>query len=505
MLPVPPAPERQRIAAYGVVPRRDGRLLLARASSSLTLRGRWFLPGGGVDHGEDPRESVRREIEEESGLDVTIGSLLDVLSDVRTIPDGTSLHTVRLIYRVDSRGRARCGRRWTARPTPWPGSPPTSCATSRWPATCRPWWTCSCDGGRGAHHVVIIGCGFGGLFAARALKHQPVRVTLVDRTNHHLFQPLLYQVATGILSEGQIAPAIRDVLRNYQSLEVVLAEVEGVDVDARQVHADEFGQPLTIGYDSLIVAGGAATSYFGHDEFRESACGMKSLDDALELRGQIFGAFEEAEAEEDDDARRALMTFVVVGGGPTGVEMAGQLRELSRRALRRNYRRIDPQSTRVVLVEGTDRLVGTMGRRLSAPDRARPHPHGGGDPPGRHGHRHGRVRGGDHQVGRHQGADPGRHQGVGRRDGCRRAGPGRRRGGGRRARQGGAGAGRVRLLAPRAPRGLRGGRPDGPRRPARRGRGGHAVGGARRRAPSCAVWRAADQGPSATATWAPWP
>jgi NADH dehydrogenase len=217
----------------------------------------------------------------------------------------------------------------------------------------------------GRHHVVIIGCGFGGLFAAKALKRKAVRVTLIDRTNHHLFQPLLYQVATGILSEGQIAPAIRDVLRNHRSLNVVLADVVRIDTEARVVHADEFGHPLAVGYDSLIVAGGSTPSYFGHDEFRAYAAGMKSLDDALALRGQIFGAFELAEAEKDDRTRRALMTFVVVGGGPTGVEMAGQLVELSRRALRRNYRRIDPGQARVVLVEGGDRLVATMGERLS--------------------------------------------------------------------------------------------------------------------------------------------
>jgi NADH dehydrogenase len=215
------------------------------------------------------------------------------------------------------------------------------------------------------HHVVIIGCGFGGLFAAKALKRAPVRVTLIDRTNHHLFQPLLYQVATGILSEGQIAPAIRDILRNYRSLRVVLAEVEHIDTEAQQVHANELGHPVTIAYDSLIVAGGAVTSYFGHDEFRRDAAGMKSLDDALSLRGEIFGAFERAEAEDDEERRRALTTFVVIGGGPTGVEMAGQLKELSRRALRRNYRRIDPHATRVVLVEGGDKLVASMGDRLS--------------------------------------------------------------------------------------------------------------------------------------------
>ncbi len=221
------------------------------------------------------------------------------------------------------------------------------------------------DAARGRHHVVIIGSGFGGLFAARALKLAPVRVTLIDRTNHHLFQPLLYQVATGILSEGQIAPPTRDVLRNYRALRVVLAEVERIDVSARTVHADEFGKPLTIEYDSLIVAGGASPSFFGHDEFREWAYSMKSLDDALALRGKIFGSFELAEAERDELERQRLMTFVVVGGGPTGVEMAGQLTELARRALRHNYRRIDPHETRVVLVEGTDRLVSSMGHRLS--------------------------------------------------------------------------------------------------------------------------------------------
>jgi NADH dehydrogenase len=214
-------------------------------------------------------------------------------------------------------------------------------------------------------HVVIIGAGFGGLFAAKALRRVPVRVTLIDRTNHHLFQPLLYQVATGILSEGQIAPAIRDVFRNYASMRVVLGEVDRIEPDRREVKVTEFGHPTTISYDSLIVAGGAVTSYFGHDEYRHFASGMKSLDDALQLRGEIFGTFERAEAEEDDERRAELMTFVVIGGGPTGVEMAGQLKELSRRALRNNYRRIDPHSTRVVLVEGADGLVASMGTRLS--------------------------------------------------------------------------------------------------------------------------------------------
>jgi NADH:ubiquinone reductase (H+-translocating) len=216
------------------------------------------------------------------------------------------------------------------------------------------------------HHVVIIGCGFGGLFAAKALRRAPVRVTVIDRTNHHLFQPLLYQVATGILSEGQIAPPIRDVLRKSKDVRVVLGEVDRIDPATHSLEVTELGhKKITITYDSLIMAGGAVTSYYGHDDYRKVASGMKSLNDALYLRGQIFGAFEEAEAEEDEERRKALMTFVVIGGGPTGVEMAGQLKELSRRALQHNYRRIDPHKTRVVLVEGGEKLVAPMGERLS--------------------------------------------------------------------------------------------------------------------------------------------
>ena len=254
--------------------------------------------------------------------------------------------------------------------------------------------------------MVIVGCGFGGLFAARALKREAVRVTIIDRTNHHLFQPLLYQVATGILSEGQIAPAIRDVLRRHKSLRVVLGEVEHIDLDAKSVHVDEFGKPMTIEYDSLIVAGGATTSYFGHQEFSRAASGMKSLDDALALRGEIFGAFELAEAEPDEPARRRLMTFVVVGGGPTGVEMAGQLKELSRRALRRNYRRINPQDALGRPGRGDGPPPGFDGRAGVAPHRAQAHPHGGGAPPRGHGERHGRRRRRDHHLGRRQAADP---------------------------------------------------------------------------------------------------
>lgn len=212
---------------------------------------------------------------------------------------------------------------------------------------------------------MIIGSGFGGLFAAKALKRAPVRVTLIDRTNFHLFQPLLYQVATGILSEGQIAPPTRDVFRNYPNMRIVMGEVTAIDPEDRSVQVIEFGSTIRIGYDSLIVAAGSTTSYFGHDKFHEHSLPMKSLDDALALRQRIYGAFELAEAEQDEELRKAQMTFVVVGGGPTGVEMAGQLRELSRRALRKNYRSIDPSKTRVLLVEGTDRLLASMGERVS--------------------------------------------------------------------------------------------------------------------------------------------
>jgi NADH:ubiquinone reductase (H+-translocating) len=224
----------------------------------------------------------------------------------------------------------------------------------------------STPSGATRHRVVIIGSGFGGLFAAKALRRAPVDLTVIDRTNHHLFQPLLYQVATGILSEGQIAPPIRDVLRYNPLAHVVLGEVTAIDPVAHTVATTEIGgRQVPIGYDSLIVATGSEPSYYGHDEFRQAASGMKTLNDAMYLRGQIFGAFERAELAGDDERRRALMTFVVIGGGPTGVEMAGQLKELSRRALQRNYRNIDPHTTRVALVEGGTGLVSTMGERLS--------------------------------------------------------------------------------------------------------------------------------------------
>jgi NADH:ubiquinone reductase (H+-translocating) len=217
-----------------------------------------------------------------------------------------------------------------------------------------------------SHRVVIVGGGFGGLFAARSLRRAPVEVTLVDRDNHHLFQPLLYQVATGILSEGEIAPPIRNVLRRQRNVGVELADVIGFDLEARELNAIRPDrQPFSIPYDSLIVAAGAGQSYFGHDEFSRWAPGMKTINDALELRGRILGAFEMAELETDPEKRREWLTFVVVGGGPTGVEIAGQIAELSRRVLKDDFREIDPTSARILLFDGGKEVLATFGDRLS--------------------------------------------------------------------------------------------------------------------------------------------
>jgi NADH:quinone reductase (non-electrogenic) len=217
-----------------------------------------------------------------------------------------------------------------------------------------------------AHRVVIVGGGFGGLFAARRFRRGRVRVTLVDRHNHHLFQPLLYQVATGILSEGEIAPALRGVLHRQRNLEVELAEVTGFDLQARQVTARRpDGGTIELPYDSLIVAAGSGQSYFGRDEFSRWAPGMKTINDALELRGRIFGAFELAELERDPEKRQAWLTFVVVGAGPTGVEIAGQIAELSDRVLKNDFRRIDPRDARILLFDGGEKVLATFGDRLS--------------------------------------------------------------------------------------------------------------------------------------------
>lgn len=219
------------------------------------------------------------------------------------------------------------------------------------------------------HRVVIIGSGFGGLFAARALKRANVDVTLISGTTYHLFQPLLYQVATGILSEGLIAPSTREVLARQKNAQVFFGHVTDIDVDKKQVTAEALEQRHTYDYDSLIVAAGAGQSYFGNDQFARFAPGMKSIDDALELRGRIFGSFELAEmaaaAGRSDEATR-LMTFVVVGAGPTGVEMAGQIAELSKRTLKHDFRAISSRHARIVLLDAADAVLTPYGKRLGA-------------------------------------------------------------------------------------------------------------------------------------------
>jgi len=196
--------------------------------------------------------------------------------------------------------------------------------------------------------VVIIGAGFGGLEAAKKLSGQAVQVTVVDRTNYHLFQPLLYQVATAALSPADIAAPVRAILSKCENMEVILAEVQSIDVNARKVKMVD-GE---LDYDYLILATGARHSYFGHPEWEKLAPGLKSLEDAVEIRRRILMAFEYAEKISDEAARKAAMTFVIVGGGPTGVEMAGAISEIARYTLAKDFRHIDPSQARVILVEG---------------------------------------------------------------------------------------------------------------------------------------------------------
>ena len=217
------------------------------------------------------------------------------------------------------------------------------------------------------HRVVVVGGGFGGLPALRYFAHRPVDVTLVDRRNHHLFQPLLYQVATGMLSPGQIAPPLRHIVRRWKNIRVELAEVTGFDLDRRIVHATSAANlfPLELPYDSLIVAAGVNQSYFGHDELARYAPGMKTIDDARELRRRIFGAFEMAEVTADPAERERWLTVAIVGAGPTGVELAGQVRELAVRCLKGEFRTFDPASVRVLLLDGGKEPLATFGDRLS--------------------------------------------------------------------------------------------------------------------------------------------
>lgn len=214
------------------------------------------------------------------------------------------------------------------------------------------------------HRVLIIGSGFGGLTAAKALKRADADVTVISKTTSHLFQPLLYQVATGILSEGEIAPATRLILRRQKNTRVLLGDVEGIDLAAKTVTSKLMDIRTVTEFDSLIVAAGAQQSYFGNDHFATYAPGMKTIDDALELRGRILGAFEAAEVTTDRAERDRRLTFVVVGAGPTGVELAGQIAELAQRTLAGAFATIEPSDCRVILADGAPAVLPPMGEKL---------------------------------------------------------------------------------------------------------------------------------------------
>src|SRR6202051_3618487 len=215
-------------------------------------------------------------------------------------------------------------------------------------------------------NIIIVGGGFGGLATAKALRKTPAQIVLIDRANHHLFQPLLYQVATSVLTPGQIGSPIRGILRHQKNTTVILGEVTGVDKDQKCVivrNADR--EEVRLPYDSLILATGVTHSYFGHNEFEKFAPGLKSLADAVAIRNKILQAFEQAEAEEDPSRHRELLTFVLVGAGPTGVEMAGAIAIMVRSTLKKEFRRIDPAAARIVLVDMANRALGTFAPKLS--------------------------------------------------------------------------------------------------------------------------------------------
>ena len=214
--------------------------------------------------------------------------------------------------------------------------------------------------------VVIVGGGFAGLAAAKALKKAEVRIILIDRTNHHLFQPLLYQVATAVLAPGQISSPIREILRRQKNTTVIMGEVTGVDKNERCILVESPDRKnVSVKYDYLILATGVRHSYFGHDQFEKFAPGLKSLANAVEIRNKVLRAFEQAEAEEDVSRHRDLLTFVLIGGGPTGVEMAAAIAVLIRNSLRSEFRRIDPTSARIVLLDAAPRLLGSFSESLS--------------------------------------------------------------------------------------------------------------------------------------------
>src|SRR6201997_1975528 len=218
----------------------------------------------------------------------------------------------------------------------------------------------------GQSRVVIVGGGLAGRFAARMLARAPVAVTLLDRAEHHLFQPMLYQCATGILSEGKIAAPLRQLLAKHRNVEFVIAEATGIDAAGRRVQARRpLGEELEFGYDYLILAAGVRQSYFGHDEYAAFAPGMKSIEDAMRIRRRVFGAFELAESATDPAERKRWLTFALVGAGPTGVELAGQIREVATKTLAREYRRIKPEDARVLLFDGGTAPLAMFGPKLS--------------------------------------------------------------------------------------------------------------------------------------------
>ncbi|MGN5991567.1 FAD-dependent oxidoreductase [Corynebacterium striatum] len=216
----------------------------------------------------------------------------------------------------------------------------------------------------GRHHVVVIGAGFGGLNAVQQLKNADVEITLIDKKNHHLFQPMLYQVATGMISAGEIAPSTRQLLRGQDNAHFVNGEVTDISIEDQTVTAELDGFSRTFAYDSLVVAAGAGQSYFGNDHFAEFAPGMKTLDDALELRSRIVSAFEKAEFVDDPVERERLLTFIIVGAGPTGVELTGQIAELANRTLRDQYSNYGTTSAKIYLLDGAPQVLPPFGKRL---------------------------------------------------------------------------------------------------------------------------------------------
>jgi NADH dehydrogenase len=216
------------------------------------------------------------------------------------------------------------------------------------------------------HRVVVVGAGFGGLFATKTLRRVPAEVTLINPTTYHLFEPLLYQVATGILSEGEVAPPIREIFKGRRNLDIRLGWATSVDVAAREVVTMGLdGRERRVPYDSLIIAAGAQNSYFGNDGFAEHAPSLKNIDDALEVRSRIFHAFEMAELADDPVERQRWLTFAIVGAGPTGVELAGQIAELAKRALKDQYHHADLRQTRIVLLDAVDRVLPAFDHQLS--------------------------------------------------------------------------------------------------------------------------------------------